>query len=252
MVTTGGQATSATLLETDSAMIKAFIFDMDGLLVETESIHIAAFERFMRERGISFPDGYVRSFVGFSIRHNVERMKREMGLEGEVEALARERNNLYLRMLSAEPIAPLPGVAEAFRFAQSHALKKAVCSTSVREQLDVVLPRLLTGLGIAAPAYEWFDGTISGSDVTVPKPAPDIYLECARRLQLEPAECLAFEDSMAGAKSATAAGMPLVVVPNEFSPRDAAWPTRYVFGSLESVFRDGLLAVTGDGVRITA
>jgi beta-phosphoglucomutase-like phosphatase (HAD superfamily) len=232
-------------------MIKAFIFDMDGLLVETESVHIAAFERFMRERGISIPDGYVRSFVGFSIRHNVERMQREMGLQGDIDALARERNRLYLEMLTAEPRAPLPGVAEAFRFAETNRLKKAVCSTSVREQLDAVLPRLLTALGIRTDAYEWFDSTISGSDISVPKPAPDIYLECARRLQLEPAECLAFEDSMAGAKSATAAGMPLVVVPNEFCPRDAVWPTPYVCKSLKVVFCEGLVAASADGVRIT-
>ena len=222
-------------------MIKAFIFDMDGLLVETESIHIAAFEEFLRGKGISPPEGYTEGLVGFSIENNVETIKRDLGLTGDTMALAKERKALYLEMLAKSRLDVLPGVAEMVAFAEEKGLKKAVCSSSDREQLDIILPKVLSGLGKTQRVEEFFDVTVSGEGIEHLKPAPDIYLSCAAALGVGPEECVAFEDSLVGARSAVAAGMEVVVAPNPFSGGVREWPTRHVFRSLLAAVEDGLL-----------
>lgn len=232
-------------------MINAFIFDMDGLLVETESIQIRAFEEFMAAKGLDSAPGYADSFVGFSIRNNIQRLQSELGLSGRTDDLVAERNALYLEMLAASAVEPLPGVAALFGFAEENALKTAVCSSSDRAQLDIVLPRLLAALGRNPRPNACFDAIVCGNDVQHLKPAPDLYLECARRLALPPERCLAFEDSRAGALSAHAAGMPLVVVPNHFSRAVADWPTPSVFPSLADSLASGLITAAGGVVSLS-
>ena len=106
-------------------------------------------------------------------------------------------------------------------------------------------------MGRPADPEEFFDAIVCGSDVEHLKPAPDIYIECARALGMKPCECLAFEDSTAGAASAAAAGAALVVVPNEYSRDVAVWPTEHVAASLQDVLDGGLLAVGPEAVRLT-
>ncbi len=222
-------------------MIEAFIFDMDGLLVDSETVHVLAFEGFMRAKGIDAPPGYADTLVGYSVARNIERLKREFGLSGDTQALVEERNALYLDMLLGGPLAPLPGVAEVFDFAQRHGLRRAVCSSSERRQLDAVLPRLLASLSREPEPRAFFDAIVCGEDVEHAKPAPDLYLLSADRLRLPPERCLAFEDSVVGAQSAAAAGMPLVVVPNRFVPAGTVWPTPRVVASLGDALEHGIV-----------
>ena len=222
-------------------MIEALIFDMDGLLVETESTHIRAFEEFMAGKGLSAPAGFADSLVGFSVTDNVERMKRELGLRGDTATLVAERNTLYLNIVKRTPFRALPGVDQLFMLAYDRRLKIGVCSSSERAQLDVVLPILLHDLRRPQRPHEFFHAIVSGGDGLRPKPAPDLYLECARRLGVPPERCLAFEDAPAGAQAAAAAGMLLVVVPNPYVPKDHRWPTPHVFTSLAQVPAAGIL-----------
>ena len=228
-------------------MIRAFIFDMDGLLVETESIHMRAFEQWLGSKGIKPPAGYTKRLVGASIADNIAMLQRDLGLAGDARSLARERNDVYLRMLAASEIKPLPGVRELLAFAEERGLLKAVCSSSDREQLDIVLPRVLASLGKDATPQEYFDAVVSGEGMKHLKPAPDIYLSCAAALDAAPRQCLAFEDSLAGARSAAAAGMAVIAAPNPFSSGVTEWPTRYVVKTLEEVLPKGLVEAGPDG-----
>jgi len=226
--------------------IAAFVFDMDGLLVETESIHVRAFEEFMRRRGKALPPGYAAKLVGYSIADNIELLKRDVGLAGDTDALARERSDLYLEMLKTERIEPMPGVRELLDFAERQRMKKAVCSSSERAQLDAILPRMLAALGRRASPEEFFAAVISGDGRARPKPAPDLYVKCAAAMGLEPGRCLAFEDSLAGAQAAAAAGMRVIAVPNLYSRGVAGWPASRVLSSLEKVLSEGVVtAVKG-------
>jgi HAD superfamily hydrolase (TIGR01509 family) len=228
-------------------IIKAFVFDMDGLLVETESIHMRAFAEFLRRNGVSPPPGYTASLVGLSIADNIETIKRDFGVRGESAALARERNALYLEILEASRIEPLPGVAEMFEYASTHGLKRAVCSSSERAQLNVVLPRLVNALKEATKPEEFFDVIVSGDGIGNLKPAPDIYLACAKALGLAPAECVAFEDSPFGVEAAVGAGMHAVAVPSPFTKNAKAWRTPCVVDTLLDVLEDGIVRTDSAG-----
>ena len=228
-------------------IIKAFIFDMDGLLVETESIHMRAFDEFLRRNGVSPPPGYAAGLVGLSIADNIETIKRDFRLPGGNAALARERNALYLEILEASRIEPLPGVAETFEYASAHGLKRAVCSSSERAQLDVVLPRLLDALKVAAKPAEFFDAIVSGDGIGRLKPAPDIYLACAKALGLAPAECVAFEDSPFGVEAAVGAGMHAVAVPSPFTKNAKGWRTPCVVDTLIDALKDGIVGTDSAG-----
>jgi len=230
--------------------IEAFIFDMDGLMVETESVQLEAFRRFLRSKGVDPPEEYTSSLIGVSIRNNILRAKDELGLEGETDRLVRERNDMYLEMLADEEIEPLPGVGELFDFAGRNGLKRAVCSSSDRPQLEVVLPRLLEALGRRSGPHDFFDAVVCGDDVERLKPAGDIYLECARRLHLAAARCLAFEDSPPGAEAAAAAGMAVIVAPNPIVRADGQWPAAHVVSSLSEVLEKRLIEETGAGVEM--
>jgi beta-phosphoglucomutase-like phosphatase (HAD superfamily) len=228
-------------------VVRAFIFDMDGLLVETESIHVRAFEEFMRRKGLKPAPDYAATLVGLPVADNIEKMKRDFGFAGDTAALARERNALYLEIIAATDIEPLPGVGEAFEFALRHGLRKAVCSSSEQAQLDAILPRMLVALGKSEQPREYFDAVVSGDGIERLKPAPDIYLRCAAALGFAPGECLAFEDSLVGTQAAVAAGMPVVAVPNRYSQGVREWPTGRVAGSLLEAFRKGLVRADGSG-----
>jgi len=219
---------------------------MDGLLVETESIHIRAFEEFMRRKGLKPSPGYAATLVGLPVEHNIEGMKRDFGLQGDTAALARQRNAIYLEVLGKSEVVPLPCVGELLSFAAKRGLKRAVCSSSEGAQLKAVLPRLLSALGKSAAPEDFFDTVTSGDGIANLKPAPDVYLRCAGALGIEPPECLALEDSLVGVQAAAAAGMPVVAVPNPHAPPVGQWPTPYVVDSLCEVLARGILRDEGD------
>ena len=244
---TGGTREPTMKTGGGTVLIKALIFDMDGLLVETESIHIRTFEEFLRRKGIVPPEGYTEGLVGYSIAENIEAIKRDLGLKGDSGELGRERNDLYLEILKGSEIVPLAGVEELLGFAEAQGLKKAVCSSSERRQLEIVLPRLLAATGRATGPEEFFDAIVYGDGRRRAKPEPDLYVACADALRMEAGACLAFEDSVVGAQAAAAAGMAVVAVPNPFSKGQREWPAACVVSSLAQVLEKGLLRGAGRG-----
>lgn len=224
-------------------MPRALIFDMDGLLVESESIHITAWDAFLRIKGIEPPPGFSASLVGTSIRDNTITAKRRLGLPGDVDDLTRERDAFYLDMLRHENLEPLPGVPALLDLAEKSGLPLAVCSSSPFDQIDTILPKVLQATGRDTNPRAFFDVIVSGSNVTHQKPAPDVYLLCAEKLNIPPETCLAFEDSVAGAEAASAAGMTVIVAPNHFTDSSHDWPTPYVFPTLENFLARGLLRI---------
>lgn len=213
-------------------MIRAVLYDMDGLMVDTEPIHFKAFRAYMRRFGVEMPESFMASFVGYTEADNLNDLKREYGIEKPVQEMVAERRAVYLELIRTEPIIPFPGFWEASQEARRRGFKQAVVSSSIREQVKVILRRLFE----AHPEYgnpeSYFDAIVTGDDVTRHKPAPDIYLLAAERLGLPPADCLVLEDTPPGVAAAAEAGMIAIAVTNEYS-RELEFPgARAVVGSL--------------------
>jgi len=200
-----------------SDRLQAVLFDMDGLIVDTEPIHFAAFREYMGRFGVDLPESVMPEFIGFSEDENLRDLKAKYRLDEPLEAMVAVRRAIYLELVRTSPIEVFAGFWEFSAAARERGMKQAVVSSAAAVQVEIVLRRLFEMRPELAPPEAYFDAIVSGDDVARNKPAPDIYLEGAKRLDVPPALCLALEDSPPGAQSAAAAGMLVVAVPNKYT-----------------------------------
>jgi HAD superfamily hydrolase (TIGR01509 family) len=208
-------------------VIDAVIFDLDGVLIDSEQVWDTAREQLVRERGGRWHNRAQRDMMGMSSNEWSRYMHNELGLP---EAAAEINDEVVRRMtgLYREHLPLLPGAREAVeRLAEGRPL--GLATSSNRPILELVLE--LAGL------EEYFQVTVSSEEVGRGKPAPDVYLEAARRLGVAAVRCAAIEDSHNGIRSAHAAGMRVVAIPNrEFPPHaEALGLADVVLDSLEAL-----------------
>ncbi len=228
-----------------TAGLRAVLFDMDGLIVDTEPIHFAAFKEIMRHYGVDLPESVMPEFIGYTEQDNLRDLKAKYEIAEPLDALVEARRVIYLELVRTLPIEVFPGFWELSAAVRERGMKQAVVSSAARVQVEIVLGRLFAEQGQAGSGsagfslqngqaeacpypmsqspLAYFDAIVSGDDVTQNKPAPDIYLEGARKLSLPPTDCLALEDSPPGVQSATAAGMTVIAVPNKYT-RELTFP----------------------------
>ena len=190
--------------------VEAVVFDLDGVLLASEEVWDAVRERYVRERGGRYDEDVQRAMMGMSAPEWSRYLHEEAGVPEEPEAIDRD---VVERMLEAyrRELPLLPGAVEAIRRAAA-AFPLALASSSNREIFEAVLD--LAGIA------DCFRATVSSEEVARGKPAPDVYLEAARRLDVPPGRCAAVEDSHAGIRSAQAAGMRVIAIPNASYPPD--------------------------------
>jgi HAD superfamily hydrolase (TIGR01509 family) len=191
-------------------VIDAVVFDMDGVLIASEEIWDEVRRAYVDEQGGRYTDEMQRAMMGMSSPEWSRYLHETAGLPDEPEAINAE---IVRRMLAAfDGHLPLfDGAIEAVRrLAERYPL--AVASSSNRPLIDAVLD--VSGLASS------FRSTVSSEEVPRGKPAPDVYLEAARRLDVPPERCAAVEDSHNGIRSAHAAGMLVIAIPNPSFPPD--------------------------------
>ena len=194
-------------------MIAAVVFDLDGVLVDSEQVWDGVREELAGERGGNWHAGAQRDMMGMSSPEWSRYMHDRIGL---VEPPAEINRLVVSRMLECYAAGPpwIPGALDAVERLAAR-FRLGLASSSNRELIDAVL----AAGGIAG----LFEATVSSEEVAGGKPAPDVYLEAARRLGVDPAACVAIEDSHNGIRSAKAAGMACVAIPNaQFPPGEAA------------------------------
>ncbi len=184
------------------------MLDLDGLLIQTEEIWDDVREAFARERGARYDAAAQRAMMGMSSLEWSRYMHDELGVpDAPREISAEVVRRMDARYRQRLPL--LPGAVEAVeRLAARWPL--ALASSSNRPLIDTVLER--------SRLDRFFRATVSSEEVPRGKPAPDVYLEAARRLGVEAGACVAIEDSHSGIRSAHAAGMAVVALPNRSYP----------------------------------
>jgi HAD superfamily hydrolase (TIGR01509 family) len=205
------------------AVIEAVIFDMDGVLIDSEQVWDTVREELARERGGRWHPGAQRDMMGMSSPEWSRYMRDQIGLDDTPEQINRI---VVERMLEQYAEGPpwIPGALEAVRrIASTEVL--GLASSSNRELVEVVLE--------AGGVAGLFRAVVSSEEVARGKPAPDVYLEAARRLDLSPSVCGTVEDSHNGIRSAKAAGMICVAIPNsQFPPGEALAEADVVLSSI--------------------
>jgi HAD superfamily hydrolase (TIGR01509 family) len=189
----------------------AVIFDMDGLMLDSERASLRSWSRGAREIGLQIEDDYWLRLVGHSMPACRLILRERMG-EAQIETLMTHCYALYQAEVDAG--VPLrPGIHEILQLLARYDVPCGV-ATSTRRPLA---PHKLEAAGL----LPYFKAVTAGNDVEHPKPAPDIYLLAAQRMGAAPERCLALEDSPAGVTAALAAGLTVIQVPDLVVPDEA-------------------------------
>jgi len=189
-------------------VIEAVVFDLDGVLLDSEQVWDDAREQLAKERGGRWHDRAQRDMMGMSSPEWSAYMHDTIGLPEPPEEINREVVD-RLASLYREHLPVIPGAREAVeRLAERWPL--GLASSSNRELIDLVLEQMELGGD--------FKATVSSEEVARGKPAPDVYLEAARRLGVDPTRAAAVEDSQNGIRAARAAGMRVIAIPNRHFP----------------------------------
>ncbi|CAA9561613.1 MAG: hypothetical protein AVDCRST_MAG33-1715 [uncultured Thermomicrobiales bacterium] len=190
------------------APIRALVFDMDGLLVDSEPLADQSMVEFLRRHGIRAREEYAPQLLGRRLPDAVGLFVEWYGLSGHLPDLIAEFDALRTETIIGN-LKLLPGAAEIIAFGRGAGLALALATSNRRHQAAISLGETgLTGR---------FDAEVTGDDVTRGKPFPDIFLLAAERLGVSPASCVVLEDAPAGVMAARAAGMRSIFVPGGYS-----------------------------------
>ncbi|HEY3321557.1 MAG TPA: HAD family phosphatase [Planctomycetota bacterium] len=218
--------------------IRALLFDMDGLLLDSEMLHIRAYQRLTEQLGHPQDAEALKRFIGRSCRVTCGWLINDLGCEGTIDGLMAREKAIYFELLHQDRPEPLPGVAEFFNLADTKGLKRALVSSSPGFQVAPTMQVVTEHLKRPGTWSDHFHAVCTGDRVQHVKPSPDLYLLAAQDLKLSPTECLAFEDSPAGVQSAAAAGCKVVAVPNMYiTDQDVSQgKADYVFDTLAEAY----------------
>ncbi|MBM0067784.1 HAD family phosphatase [Bacillus gibsonii] len=180
-------------------MMKAFIFDMDGVIIDSEPHHVEVEIATAKRYGATITEEDLAEYTGMVSLDMWERVKEKHGLTGEVRDIHDHAHTEKLKRLKESDLTPIKGIPELMKKLSERNIPMAVASSSPRAYIEAVLQKF--------NIEDDFTSVISGEEVDQGKPAPDIYLETASVLGVDPKDCVVLEDSHNGARSAKAAGM---------------------------------------------
>ena len=192
-------------------MIRGAIFDQDGLLFDTEVIFERCWKAAGRDFGMDVPDEMTHGCCGCGT-DELPNVIRRFFPDVDIPAYIRRTFDLVIETQLAGTPTLKPGVREILAHCRERGVKTAIATSSI---LRLVRHNLaMTGLA------DYFDVIVTGQDVARGKPAPDIFLLAARKLQLPPEDCVVFEDAFTGIRAAHAAGSRAVLVPDRLTPTE--------------------------------
>jgi HAD superfamily hydrolase (TIGR01509 family) len=220
---------------------EAVIFDLDGVIVDSEQVWAEVRERFVREQGGHWRDEATQEMMGMSSiewsSYMAEELRVRLPAQEISDRVAEQVRDVYRRKL---PL--IPGAVEAVRRVGA-IWRLGLASSANRPLIELVLE--LAGLATL------FEITVASEEVARGKPAPDVYLEATSRLRVEPRDAAAIEDSTSGLLAARRAGLAVIAIPNRSFPptQEALAAADRVLGSLDELGRDAVEAALSEARR---
>lgn len=213
-------------------MIKAVIFDMDGLLFDTESFYFTCYQQAAKEQGLDFPFSLFTTCIGISREEAALFMRQQLGPKADLEKLNIRTFQIVDKYLEdGGPIEFQKGAKEAVSFFYKRGLKIGLASSNIRKWAEFYLKK--------KEIFNYFSVLTTSDEVTNLKPDPEVYLKTASKLNTDVSQCLVFEDSVAGATAGITAGMRTCMVPDLKQPdtfiREHAFK---IYNSLADIYPD--------------
>lgn len=204
--TTSSSSSDGGSLSGEPLLFDAVIFDMDGVLIDSEPLHQRVEQQIFRESGLSLSAREHARVLGMSSPNMWDLVRREYGLARSREELLRREEELYRECLEREGVPLVPGVLALLEFLEDRGVPRALASSAPMEQIEYALTR--------TPLGRFFSVTLSGATLPRSKPDPEIFLLAARGLGCAPQVCLVVEDAPAGVAAARGAGMSCIAFAN--------------------------------------
>ncbi len=194
--------------------LPAFLFDLDGVVVDSNGLHVDSWKEVARRHGFDCPDPDHIGKCGLRTGAVIRDLLRWPVSEEDARRIGFEKEEIYREWIRADGIQAIPGVVDFLKEAQSLGIPCAVGSSAPRQNVEICLSAL--------DLHGAFLTSISGDEVQRGKPAPDIFLKAAEQLCIVPAHCVVFEDAPAGVQAAHAAGMRALAVLTSHTPDELA------------------------------
>jgi sugar-phosphatase len=195
--------------------LNTVIFDMDGLLIDSEPLWHEAADEVFKQYGVSLIGEQYKTTTGLRTKEFVQWWFRKFNIGDDELAKAENKITDIVIYKVQQRGTIMPGVDYIFRFFKQKQFKIGLATSSPQNLIDVVIA--ITGIG------NYLDATASAEDLPYGKPHPQVYLDCANKLQVHPHECICFEDSFNGMIAAKAARMTCVIVPHHTQAKDERW-----------------------------
>lgn len=199
---------------------KAVLFDMDGVIVDSEPLHVAAFQATLRRYGHDLSDEqYKQHFAGKTDEAGFNQYFDFVGETVDLSVVMDEKAKEYLR-LAADRLVPYPGVIELIRELADKTVPLGLVTGSLRAEAEVTLK--------AFDIEQYFSIIVAAEDISKSKPSPEGYLKGAEALGVHPEKCVVIEDAPSGVRAAAAAGMRCLAVATTHTPEELAGATAIV------------------------
>ncbi|MDN3549797.1 HAD family hydrolase [Mucilaginibacter aquaedulcis] len=185
--------------------LKALLFDLDGTLIDSEFFHFECWNEILEEFNVelSYAD-WLKNYAGVPMPANAARLIEIYNITAPLPHIIEKRERLTLERLKTKDVNLMPYVADVLEYFRAQNLRLALVTSSPRQDVEAVFER--NGLG------RYFELIITRTEVTKSKPDPESYLLCVEKLGLQKEECLVFEDTINGIKSAKAAGLTCIAI----------------------------------------
>jgi HAD superfamily hydrolase (TIGR01509 family) len=207
--------------------VQAIIFDLDGLMVDSEPLAKQAWRIFLARFGHVLDENSINALFGLRLADSSRLIKERFDLSLSAKQVAAEKSKILRDLLLDGKLCTMPGLFDLLRAVDARGLARAVATSSGRDWALFALQTVGAEGGFAA--------IVTGDRVQNSKPAPDLYLTAAKALSVPPSACLALEDSPYGVQAAKTAGMRCVAVPNEMTAKLDLSAADWLFPSLMAV-----------------
>jgi len=183
----------------------AAIFDMDGTLIDNTPYHFKSWQMLYKKygKGEITKDTYYKEISGVPVMETIRTVFGERRTDDELKALLNEKEEFY-RASYAPYVAPINGLENFLAELKNAGVKMAMGTSATEEDIKFIFNHI--------PIKQYFDAIIDSSMVTRPKPDPQVFLKGAKKLNMPPAKCIVFEDSLAGVRAANSAGMKVAAI----------------------------------------
>ena len=209
-------------------MIKAIIFDMDGLMINSERVTYECYVQVLKKMGLSMSEDFYKQLLGKTLPTAFEIMYNEYGRDFPMQQVLDDVHQMMNEIFEKDGVPLKKGLIELLTYLKEHDYLTIVATSSTRKRVE----HLLT----MADVLKYYDDSICGDEVTNGKPNPEVFLKACQKLGVNPQEAIVLEDSEAGIEAAYRANIPVICIPDMKYPEDRYKEmTTHILHSLDEV-----------------